>query len=94
MARGGAVDIARLVFAFGGMLHALFVGVSQKFPDFHEKNHWNATAMTKQVAITPNMKTGEIENDFESNAANRVRIDKTDPPGIGSPKHINNITRS
>jgi len=80
LARGGAVDIARPVFAFGGMLHALSVGVSQKFPDFHEKNHWNTTAMTKQVVITPKMKTGEIENDFESNAANRVRIDKTDPP--------------
>jgi len=81
LARGGAVDIARPVFAFGGMCHALFVDISQKFPDFYEKNHWNTTAMTKRVAITPKMKTGEIEDDFESNAANRVHIDKTDPPG-------------
>ena len=77
MAQGGAVDIARPVFAFGWILHALFVGVSQKFPDFHEKNHWNTTAMTKRVAIIPKMKTGEIENNFESNAPNRVRIEKT-----------------
>ena len=77
MAQGGAVDIARPVFNFGGMLHAVFVGVSQ---DFHEKNHWNMTAMTKRVAITPKMKMGEMENNFKSNAANRVRIDKTDLP--------------
>ena len=77
MARGGAVDIARPVFAFGGMLHALFVGGSP----ISTKRTSDTTAMTKRVAITPKMKTGEIENDFESNAANRVRIDKTDPPG-------------
>jgi len=49
-----------------------------KFPNFHEKNHWNMMATTKRMATILIMKTREMKNDFGSSTTNYMRIDKTD----------------